>query len=170
MKETNKVSRRGFLGTGAAAAAAITVLPSNTIAGLGHQAPSDKLNIAAVGIGGMGHGNLKNLRSENIVGLCDVDWAYANNCFKEFPGAKKYKDWRVMYDEIGKSIDGVLVATADHAHAIIASHAITMGKSVYVQKPLTHSVYESRLLTKLLTNTRLLRKWVIRVHPMKVLT
>ncbi len=149
MKEKNKVSRRGFLGTGAAAAAAITVLPSNTIAGLGHQAPSDKLNIAAVGIGGMGHGNLKNLKSENIVGLCDVDWAYADGCFKEFPGAKKYKDWRIMYDELGKSIDGVLVATADHTHAIIASHAITMGKSVYVQKPLTHSVYESRLLTKL---------------------
>ncbi len=149
MKDNNKVSRRGFLGTGAAAAAAITILPSNTIAGLGHRAPSDKLNIAAVGIGGMGHGNLKNLRSENIVGLCDVDWKYADGCFKEFPDAKKYKDWRVMYDELGKSIDGVLVATADHTHAIIASHAITMGKAVYCQKPLTHSVYESRLLTKL---------------------
>jgi len=149
MKENNKVSRRGFLGTSAAAAAAITILPSNTIAGLGHRAPSDKLNIAAVGIGGMGHGNLKNLKSENIVGLCDVDWKYADNCFKEFPEAKKYKDWRVMYDELGKSIDGVLVATADHTHAIIASHAITMGKAVYCQKPLTHTVYESRLLTKL---------------------
>jgi len=149
MKENNKVSRRGFLGTSAAAAAAITILPSNTIAGLGHRAPSDKLNIAAVGIGGMGHGNLKNLKSENIIGLCDVDWKYADNCFKEFPEAKKYKDWRVMYDELGKSIDGVLVATADHTHAIIASHAITMGKAVYCQKPLTHTVYESRLLTKL---------------------
>jgi len=149
MKENNKVSRRGFLGTGVAAAAAITIIPSNTIAGLGHQAPSDKLNIAAVGIGGMGHANLKNLKSENIVGLCDVDWKYADTCFKEFPEAKKYKDWRVMYDELGKSIDGVLVATADHTHAIIASHAIEMGKAVYCQKPLTHSVYESRLLTKL---------------------
>jgi len=149
MKENNKVSRRGFLGTSAAAAAAITILPSNTISGLGHRAPSDKLNIAAVGIGGMGHGNLKNLKSENIIGLCDVDWKYADNCFKEFPEAKKYKDWRVMYDELGKSIDGVLVATADHTHAIIASHALAMGKHVYCQKPLTHSVYESRLLTKL---------------------
>ena len=149
MKENNKVSRRGFLGTGAAAAAAITILPSNTIAGLGHRAPSDKLNIAAVGIGGMGHANLKNLTSENIVGLCDVDWKYADGCFKEFPNAKKYKDWRVMYDELGKSIDGVVIATADHTHAIIASHAITLGKHVYCQKPLTHSVYESRLLTKL---------------------
>ena len=142
MKENNKVSRRAFLGTGAAAAAAITIVPSNTIAGLGHAAPSDKLNIAGVGVGGMGFGNLKNLKSENIVGLCDVDWKYADNCFKAFPDAKKYKDWRVMYDELGKSIDGVMIATADHTHAITAAHAISMGKSVYVQKPLTHSVYE----------------------------
>jgi len=90
MKENNKVSRRGFLGTSAVAAAAITILPSKTIAGLGHRAPSDKLNIAAVGIGGMGHANLKSLKSENIIGLCDVDWKYAENCFNEFPEAKKY--------------------------------------------------------------------------------
>src|ERR1035437_4452352 len=130
MKKNNKISRREFLGTSAAAAAAITILPSNTIAGLGHRAPSVKLNIAAVGIGGMGHANLKSLKSENIIGLCDVDWKYAENCFNEFPEAKKYKDWRVMYDELGKYIHWVVIATADHAHAIIASHAITMDKHV----------------------------------------
>jgi predicted dehydrogenase len=145
----NKFNRRSFLATSAAAAAGITILPSNVIAGMGHKAPSDKLNIAGIGVGGMGFANLKNLKSENIVGLCDIDWKYANNCFKTFPDAKKYKDWRVMYDELGKSIDGVVIATADHTHAITAAHAITMGKSVYVQKPLTHTVYESRLLTKL---------------------
>ncbi|MFA5327506.1 MAG: Gfo/Idh/MocA family oxidoreductase [Prolixibacteraceae bacterium] len=145
----NKFSRRSFLATSATAVAGVTILPSNVIAGMGYKAPSDKLNIAGVGVGGMGHGNLKNLKSENIVALCDVDWKYANGCFSDFPGAKKYKDWRVMYDEMDKSIDGVVIATADHAHAIIASHALSMGKSVYLQKPLTHSVYESRLLTKL---------------------
>ncbi|MBL7970068.1 MAG: Gfo/Idh/MocA family oxidoreductase [Prolixibacteraceae bacterium] len=145
----NKFSRRSFLATSAAAAAGVTILPSNVIAGMGHKAPSDKLNIAGIGVGGMGFANLKNLKSENIVGLCDVDWKYAANCFNTFPDAKKYKDWRVMYDELGKSIDGVVIATADHTHAITAAHAITMGKSVYLQKPLTHSVYESRLLTKL---------------------
>ena len=145
----NKLSRRSFLATTSAVAAGVTILPSNVIAGLGHKAPSDKLNIAGIGIGGMGFANLKNLKSENIVGLCDVDWKYAEGCFNMFPDAKKYKDWRVMFDELGKSIDGVMVATADHTHAIIASHAITMGKHVYVQKPLTHTVYESRLLTKL---------------------
>ncbi|MBN1820724.1 MAG: Gfo/Idh/MocA family oxidoreductase [Prolixibacteraceae bacterium] len=144
------VSRRSFLGTTAAVAAGITIVPRHAVAGLGHQAPSDKLNLAAVGIGGMGNSNLRNLKdSENIVALCDVDWKYAAPVFESYPNAKKYKDWRVMYDEMGKNIDGVIVATADHTHAIIAAHAITMGKHVYVQKPLTHTVYESRLLTKL---------------------
>jgi len=147
----DKFSRRTFIATTATAAAGVTILPSNVIAGMGHKAPSDKLNIAGIGVGGMGFANLKNLASENIIGLCDVDWKYTggNGVFDKFPGAKKYKDWRIMYDELGKSIDGVVIATADHTHAITAAHAITMGKHVYLQKPLTHSVYESRLLTKL---------------------
>jgi hypothetical protein len=81
--------------------------------------------------------------------LCDVDWRYAKKAFDHFPKAKKYWDWRKMLDEMGDSIDAVVVATADHTHAIIAAHAITLGKHVYVEKPLTHTVYESRLLTKL---------------------
>ncbi|KOH45027.1 Gfo/Idh/MocA family protein [Sunxiuqinia dokdonensis] len=150
-KESKHVSRRAFLGTAATAAAGITILPSNVIAGLGHKAPSDKLNIVGVGVGGMGFANLKNLESENIIGLCDVDWRYTggNGVFDRFPKAKKYKDWRKMYDEMGDDFDAVMIATADHTHAITAAHAITMGKHVYVQKPLTHTVYESRLLTKL---------------------
>jgi predicted dehydrogenase len=151
----NKSSRRSFLATTATAAAAITILPSNVVSGMGYKAPSDKLNIAGIGIGGMGAANLKNLKSENIVGLCDVDWKYADPTFKLFPGAKQYKDWRKMYDEIGKSIDGVVVATADHTHAIIAATAMAMGKHAYVQKPLTHTVYESRLLTKLAEKNKL---------------
>ncbi len=150
-KESKHVSRRAFLGTAVTAAAGITILPSNVIAGLGHKAPSDKLNIVGVGVGGMGFANLKNLESENIIGLCDVDWGYTgdNGVFDRFPKAKKYKDWRKMYDEMGNDFDAVVIATADHTHALTAAHAITMGKHVYVQKPLTHSVYESRLLTKL---------------------
>jgi len=145
----DKLSRRSFLATTATAAAALTIIPSNVVSGMGHKAPSDKLNIAGIGIGGMGTTNLKNLQSENIIGLCDVDWKYAEPTFKLFPKAKMYKDWRVLYDELGKSIDGVVIATADHTHAIIASTALTMSKHVYLQKPLTHTVYESRLLTKL---------------------
>src|ERR1035437_2614330 len=103
----NKTSRRSFLATTATAAAAITILPSNVVSGMGHKAPSDKLNIAGVGIGGMGFSNLKNMKSENIVALCDVDWDHSKRCFDTFPGAKKYWDWRKMYDEMDKSIDAV---------------------------------------------------------------
>ncbi len=149
-KENGKgVSRRKFIGTTAAATAGFTIIPSHVVSGMGYTAPSDKLNIAAVGIGGMGHGNLKNIKDQNIVALCDVDWKYAKRSFDAYPKAKKFWDWRKMYDKMGKDIDAVVVATADHTHALIASHGITMGKHVYVQKPLTHSVYESRLLTKL---------------------
>jgi hypothetical protein len=146
MKNT---TRRDFLKTMAVASAGLTIVPSKVVGGLGHKAPSDKLNIVGVGIGGKGHPNLMGMKTENIIGLCDVDWKYAENCFKDFPGAKRYKDWRVMFDELGKSMDGVMIATPDHAHAIIAATALTMDKHVYCQKPLTHSIYESRLLTRL---------------------
>ena len=151
MKENSKnITRRSFIGKTSAVAAGLTILPSSVISGLGKRAPSDKLNIAVVGIGGMGNSNLKAVApTENIVALCDVDWGYAKEVFAANPNAKPYWDWRKMYDEMGKSIDAVIVATADHSHAVAASNAITLGKHVYVQKPLTHSVYESRLLTKL---------------------
>ncbi len=151
MKEDSKnITRRSFIGTTGAVAAGLTILPSSVISGLGKRAPSDKLNIAVVGIGGMGNSNLKNVKgSENIVALCDVDWGYSKAVFEANPDAKRFWDWRKMYDEMGKSIDAVIVATADHTHGIVASTGMTLGKHVYVQKPLTHSVYESRLLTKL---------------------
>ena len=143
-------TRRSFLQRGAAAAAAFSIVPGSILGKThGYTAPSDKLNIAAVGIGGMGNANLKNMETENIVALCDVDWRYAKPVFDRLPNAKKYWDYRKMYDEMGDSIDAVLVATADHTHAIVSDDALTMGKGVYCQKPLTHSVYESRLLTKL---------------------
>jgi len=148
-KEKSTMSRRSFIGNVTTAVAGFTIVPSYVVSGLGHVVPSDKLNIAGIGVGGMGHANLNQLKSQNIVALCDVDWNYAAGTFKDFSKAKKYKDWRKMYDEMGKDIDAVVIATADHTHAITASHAITMGKHVYLQKPLTHTVYESRLLTKL---------------------
>jgi hypothetical protein len=145
----NVISRRRFLGTSAAVSAGFTIIPSRVVSGLGHIPPSDKLNIAGVGVGGMGRSNLGNIEDQNIVALCDVDWGYARRCFNDYPKAKKFWDWRKMYDEMAKDIDAVVVATPDHSHALVASHAMTLGKHVYVQKPLTHSVYESRLLTKL---------------------
>jgi len=144
------INRREFLKRSMTAAAAFMIVP-NTVLGkaYGHVAPSDRLNIAGIGIGGMGRRNLKNMSTENIYALCDVDWDYAMKTFNDYPKALRFKDWRKMFDEIGKNIDAVLVATPDHTHAVIAANAMTLGKHVYVQKPLTHSVYEARLLTKL---------------------
>jgi len=113
-------------------------------------APSDKLNIAVVGVGGMGITNIQAVhKTENIVALCDVDWKYSKPLMDCLASAKKYRDFRVMFDEMAKDIDAVIVATPDHTHAVITATAMTLGKHVYVQKPLTHSVYESRLLTQL---------------------
>ena len=146
-----KVSRRTFLGTTVTAGTAFTVIPSHAMgSALGHRAPSEKLNVAVVGPAGIGAVNIRPIReTENIVALCDVDWRKASRIFEANPNAKQYWDYRKMYDEIGSSIDAVVVATPDHTHAIIAADAMTIGKHVYVQKPLTHSVYESRLLTKM---------------------
>ena len=149
---SSKMSRRSFLQKSGAAALGMTIIPGVAMGKSfsGVAAPSDKLNIAAVGIGGMGNSNLRAVaRTENIVALCDIDWKYAKPVFDNYSTAKKYWDFRKMYDEMEKDIDAVIVATADHTHAIIAATGMTLGKHTYVQKPLTHSVYESRLLTKL---------------------
>src|SRR6056297_1762721 len=110
----DKISRRKFLGNSAAAAAGLTILPSYVVGGLGHTAPSDKLNIAGIGVGGMGRGNLRNITGQNIVALCDVDWRYAKKCFEDYPEAKKYKDYRKMFDEMKNDIDAVVISTPDH--------------------------------------------------------
>ena len=144
------ITRREFLKAGGAAMAGLVVAP-NTILGkkYGHVAPSDKMNILGVGIGGRGAADLSGMETENIIGLCDVDWKYAKHIFDKYPKAKRYNDYRKMYDEMLKEADGVMVATADHTHAIIAADAMTAGKHVYVEKPMTLYVYESRLLAKL---------------------
>ncbi len=146
-----EMSRRSFLKAGGAAAVGLTIAPGSILGKVhGHApAPSDKMNILGVGVGGRGAGVLKNLETENIIGLCDVDWKYAGHVFDRYPNTKRYNDYRVMFDEMLKDADGVMIATADHTHAVIAAQAIAAGKHVYVEKPLTHSVYESRLLTKL---------------------
>ncbi|NDV78000.1 Gfo/Idh/MocA family protein [Dysgonomonas sp. 511] len=144
------ISRRKFLQTGAKAAVGLTIIPSAVLGqNFGHTAPSDKLNILGIGVGGRGFSVLKGMESQNIIGLADVDWKYSDRVFKYFPNAKPYYDYRRMYEELGKDADAVMVATADHTHAIVAAEAMTMGKHVYCEKPLTHTVYESRLLTKL---------------------
>ena len=122
------------------------IVPRHVIGGPGYKAPSDTLNIAGVGIGGKGYSNLVAMESENIVALCDTDWSYAKRAFDKFPKATKFKDYRTMLDKMGKDIDAVMVATPDHTHAIVAVDSMLLGKHAFVQKPLTHSVFESRTL------------------------
>src|SRR5947209_397559 len=141
------LTRRKFLGAGATATAAFMVLPSHVLGLGGATSPNEKLNIAGVGIGGQGNSDLNQMKSENIVALCDVDWSYAGHTFKQFPNAKKHKDFRKMLEE-QKEIDAVVVATPDHLHAFVSMMAIKMGKHVYCEKPLTHSVWEARQIAQ----------------------
>ncbi len=148
-KQNSSMSRRDFMsGAAAAAAAAFTIVPRHVLGGAGYTPPSEKLNIAGVGIGGQGGGVIRNLSGENnIVALCDVDFRHASRTFKRHPEAKQYKDFRVMLEK-EKNIDGVVVGTPDHLHAVVSITAMKMGKHVYCEKPLTHSVYESRKMAE----------------------
>ncbi|MGI9175131.1 MAG: Gfo/Idh/MocA family protein [Rhodothermales bacterium] len=145
-------SRRTFLGTmakaGAVAATAPLIVPRRVLGGSGYQAPSDTVNVAAVGIGGMGKENLKHITGHNIVALCDVDWDFAAPVFEAYPEAARYVDYRRMFDERGEEIDGVVIATPDHTHALITLAAMERGLHVYTQKPLTWSIWEARQLQK----------------------
>ncbi|MFZ2146584.1 MAG: Gfo/Idh/MocA family oxidoreductase [Sedimentisphaerales bacterium] len=146
-ERNRKISRRDFMGA-AAAVAAFTVIPRGVLGGGRHIPASEKVNIAGIGVGGQGGSDLRALSSQNIVALCDVDWDRAAGTFRRYPDAKKYKDFRIMLDKEDKNIDAVIVATPDHVHAVASMAAIKRGKHVYCEKPLTHSVYEARVLSK----------------------
>ena len=144
-----KITRRDFLGGAATAVAAFTIVPRHVLGGPGNTPPSEKLNIATIGAGGMGSGNTRACADAggNIVALCDVDWRRARDTFKRFPKAKRYKDFRKMLDN-EKNVEAVIVATPDHFHAVAAMAAMRRGKHVYVQKPMTRTVWEARMLTE----------------------
>jgi hypothetical protein len=143
--------RRDFLLAAGASASAFYIVPRHVIGGPWHLAPSDKLNIAAIGAGGKGWVNLNNSfnkGSDNIVALCDVDDRMAKRSREKWPKASYYRDFRVLLEKEDKNIDAVIVSTPDHMHAVQALAAMEMGKHVYVEKPLTHDIYEARILTR----------------------
>jgi len=144
---SGRMSRRDFI-SAATAVAAFTIVPRHVLGGPRNIPPSEKLNIAGIGIGGRGAGDLDEVGSENIVALCDVDKNYAGGVFKKYPNAKAYTDFRTMLEKEDKNIDAVIIATPDHTHAVITMMAIKMGKHVYCEKPLTHSIYEARMVTQ----------------------
>ncbi|MCC7194496.1 MAG: Gfo/Idh/MocA family oxidoreductase [Gemmatimonadaceae bacterium] len=169
-----KVTRREFVAkSGAATVSALfaakgfpAIVPRHVLGGPGYTAPSDTVNFAVAGFGGMGSGNAQELaRTEKLAAVCDVDLAFARSNVEsklrpgrdgqvrpeavklgeQFERAAKYTDFREMLEK-EKGIDGVVIATPDHAHAVIAKAAMDLGKHVYVQKPLTWSVREARAL------------------------
>lgn len=147
------ISRRKFIqqaATAATAAAAFTIVPRHVL-GKGYRAPSDLLQVAGIGVGGKGESDIaafaKSGKAE-IPFLCDVDDKRAAKSVASFPKAKYYKDYRVMLDKEHKHIDAVSVSTPDHMHSIQALAAMQLGKHVYVQKPLTHDIFEARTLTE----------------------
>ena len=146
-----KSSRRDFLAAAAAAGVfSFTIVPRHVLGGHGELPPSEKLNFAGIGAGGMGGGDIATVSKlgANVVALCDVDEQRAAGSFGAFPKARRYKDFREMIDKEAKNIDAVTVGTPDHTHAVAAMAAIKAGKHVYVQKPLTHTLHECRELTK----------------------
>ena len=142
------MSRRQFLRGTSAGVALFQILPSSALQGAERLAANDKLNIAGIGIGGQGGGDLDAVAGEghNLVALCDVDANYAAKKFAQYPKARQFKDFRVMFDQMDKEIDAVVIGTPDHTHAVIAMAAMKHGKHVYCEKPLAHSVQEVRAL------------------------
>jgi predicted dehydrogenase len=148
---TTDLSRRNFIKNAGMTAAAFTILPRFVLGGKGYRAPSDTLYVAGIGAGGKGESDIANFAKSGkaqISYLCDVDDRRAAKSVTAFPKAKYYKDFRAMLDKEHKHIDAVSVSTPDHNHAVQALAAMQLGKHVYVQKPLTHDIYEARTLTE----------------------
>ena len=140
-----EISRRTFVNDVTAAGLAATIIPRH-IMGRGRRSPNDTLNVACIGVGGMGRSDVRGMEGENIYALCDVDWKAAEDAFRSYPDAKRYKDFRQMLAEEGDNIDAVTVSTPDHAHAAAAMMALNMGKPVYCQKPLARTIGEVQAL------------------------
>jgi len=146
----NNQSRRKFIRNASVAGAGFFIVPRHVV-GRGFVAPSDKLRIAGIGAGGKGTSDLAEFaKSPNvsIVALCDVDDRQALKSRTNFPKAPYYKDFRVMLEKEKNNIDAVSVSTPDHTHAVATIAAMQLGKHVYTQKPLTHDIYEARMLTE----------------------
>ncbi len=148
-KGKRRASRRQFLKSASGAVAAFTIVPRHVLGGQGQTPPSERLNVAGIGAGGMGGGDINAVAGAggNIVALCDVDLRRAS-AIEQYPEAKVYRDFRQMFDEMENKIDAVIVGTPDHTHAVAAMAAIKRGKHVYCEKPLAHSVAEVRALMK----------------------
>lgn len=146
------LSRRRFMGA-AAALAAFTYVPKRVLGQAGGDSANNKLNIAGIGVGGQGGSDLNAVSSQNIAFLCDVDLNRAADTIKRHPNAKVYRDFRVMLEKEAGNIDAVVIGAPDHIHAPAAIMAMKMGKHVYCEKPMAHTIYEARRMTQVAKET-----------------
>lgn len=151
----SRTSRRSFLATVIAAGAAPALLRAAS--------PNQKLNIAVIGCGGRGAGNLGEVSGENIVALCDVNERNLDAAAKNHPAARKYVDFRKLYDD-SKDLDAVVVSTAEHTHAFAVLPALQMRKPVYCEKPLTHSIWEARVIREAARKARVATQMGTQIH------
>lgn len=147
------LSRRDFVTVGVTALVVPMIVPSCVLGGPGRQAPSDKLRIAGVGLG-MGQSYLKGCNSEQIVALCDLDHKRRAKAFETYPTARRYHDYRIMFEKEAKNLDAIIVATPDHTHTMILMAAIELGKHIYCAKPITHTIGEARRVKKALLENK----------------
>jgi predicted dehydrogenase len=158
-----QLNRRDFLRSAAFGGAGLVIL-SNSRLVRGTQA-NEKLNVAGIGVGGRGAADVDGVgETENIVALCDVDEKHAGQTFEKYPQAKRYKDFRRMLDEMQNKIDAVVVGTPDHTHAVAGVMAMKLGKHCYCEKPLTHSVYEARVMADMARERRLVTQMGTQIH------
>ncbi|MHC4405337.1 MAG: Gfo/Idh/MocA family protein [Planctomycetota bacterium] len=128
------------------------------------KSPNEKLNVAGIGVGGRGAADVGGVAGENLVALCDVDEKRAGGTFERFPKAKRFKDFRVMFDKMHAQIDAVVIGTPDHTHAPAGVTAMKLGKHCYCEKPLTHSVYEARMMAETAKEHKLVTQMGTQIH------
>ena len=158
--QSSSQSRRTFLKTAAAGVAASTITAPAIVRGRGL---NEKLNVAVIGTGGRGGSNLRNVESENIVAVCDVNENNLNFAVKRHPRARKSDDFRRIYDHANE-FDAVVVSTCEHTHAFATMPALQLGKHVYCEKPLTHNVWEARKIREAAAKARVATQMGIQIH------
>lgn len=161
-----QINRRQFIrrSAGITGGLAAAIYAGNGWAQSPSRSPNERLNLAAIGVGNKGKHNIDELRDQNWVAFCDVDENFLNQAATEFASAQKFRDYRQMFDKLGSEIDAVVVSTADHTHAPAAATALSLGKHVYCEKPLTHTVVEARTLAQLATKHRVATQMGIQIH------
>lgn len=159
---TRQINRRRMLQTSALAGAGVWVGSRVKAA----DSPSEKLNVACIGVGGRGAANLGGVASQNIVALCDVDDSRAGKAYEKHPKAKKFVDFRKMLDEMDKQIDAVVVSTPDHTHYHPSMMAMQMGKHLYCEKPMAHTVWEAREMTKMAAKMKVATQLGVQRHTL----